>query len=182
MNINMPIWVISYNQMKTHLNQIIIEIFEGRNKFTQKGLYSGPLRKFILSHHSQDKAVLFFLNLHIANIQKNKFFIDRSDFLKFITYMNDIHAESLYIRLSDRKLHHVSLINYSTEVTTAPFLYTQKNLSLLLYSSSMEKNNSTQIITSPQPILYLEIRREKICARHGSNVRPTDSKSVALSN
>ena len=140
MNINMPIWVISYNQMKTHLNQIIIEIFEGRNKFTQKGLYSGPLKKFILSRYSQDKAVLFFLNLHIANIQKNKFFIDRSDFLKFITYMNDIHAESLYVRLSDRKLHHISLINYSTEVTTTPFLYTQKNLSLLLYTSSMRKN------------------------------------------
>ena len=184
MNINMPIWVISYNQMKTHLNQIIIEIFEGRNKFTQKGLYSGPLRKFILSHHSQDKAVLFFLNLHIANIQKNKFFIDRSDFLKFITYMNDIHAESLYIRLSDRKLHHVSLINYSTEVTTAPFLYTQKNLSLLLYSSSMEKNNSTQIITSPQPILYLEIRREKIfcrvCFRYGMIEIPSNSQEIKI--
>ena len=31
-------------------------------------------------------------------------------------------------------------------------------------------------------VVHYEIRREKICARHGSNVRPTDSKSVALSN
>ena len=57
------IWVFDLADKYLKNELIIIEIYVARNKFTKKGLFSGPLRKKEINNLDTNDDVKFFLNL-----------------------------------------------------------------------------------------------------------------------
>ena len=70
---NSLIWVLDLSG-SSEAEFVTLEIFNGENKHTKKGLFSGPLRKIKVDAFVSDEQMNFLLNLDgITQVGKGKF-------------------------------------------------------------------------------------------------------------
>lgn len=150
-------------------SDIPIEIFEGRNKFTKAGLFSGPLRRREIGPFSADDNICFLFSLDgIAQTGKNKFRLSHYAASALFRHFEQRRETCAYCRLQDKKLHHIeSFIRQSDGLTGKPPLtYDGKNKALL-YGLDSEKNavgaaKNAGLVTMPCPHLYLDSEEKHI--------------------
>lgn len=181
--INNIILVLSQNN---DISMTEIELFEGRNRYTLKGLFSGPLKKKIVNANTKNEIVSLLLNLpDVAHIEKNKFVVGTSGFQKLINYVESNEIDSLYVKLKDGKLHHVSSIRYELKKKNGTYDYDAGSLQLTVYKESKCEESETTVLGNPIPILYLKYEavdvRIFLCFRYDYTEIPADSKHKIFS-
>lgn len=142
-----------------------IKIFAGRNKYTKKGIFSGPLRKVDLREFNESQALTYIKKLPSA-VQTDKitFCLTLQAFSKLCDYLASINMESFYCRQPDKKLHHIDTLVKTSEIGTTPFIYESK-LHSLLYCAE-DKNSYTgiddMVDTHPQARIYFSEEGKQI--------------------
>ena len=152
---NSLIWVLDLYG-KSEAGFVTLEIFSGRNKFTQKGLFSGPLRKISVDSSASDEQIHFLLNLDgITQVGKGKFKLTKQAACLLFKYFAQNQSQTFYCRLTDKKLHHVN--NFVTGKNECLVSYEQSTHTLLYDSFGCESTQlSMQAIKSnPVSVLYL---------------------------
>lgn len=152
---NSLIWVLDLSG-KSETGFVTLEIFSGRNKFTQKGLFSGPLRKISVDSSASDEQIRFLLNLDgITQVGKCKFKLTKQAACLLFKYFGQSQSQTFYCRLTDKKLHHVN--NFVAGKNEFLVSYEQSTHTLIYDSFVCESTQlSMQAIKSnPVPALYL---------------------------
>ena len=152
---NSLIWVLDLSG-SSEAEFVTLEIFNGENKHTKKGLFSGPLRKIKVDAFVSDEQMNFLLNLDgITQVGKGKFKLTKEAAFFLFQHCRQNHSQTFYCRLTDKKLHHVdSFVTYKNE---RPVSYEKSTRTLLYYSFDREATQaSIQAIKSePESALYL---------------------------
>lgn len=155
------IWVIN----ESNINETIIEIeiFVGRNKYTKKGIFSGPLRRKTLYNNSEDNIISSVFNIKgISQIGKNTLAIKKATISHLFKYFEYNEIDSVYYRMEDKKLHHIDKFVMLTEINTNYFYYDDIKRSLK-YSFDLDKNEIVLIEDiNPVAKLYLNIDKNNI--------------------
>lgn len=149
---------------------ILLEIFEGRNKFTKAGLFSGPLRRREISPLLDNDNIHYLFSLcGIVQIGKNRFRLSDQAASTLLCHFEQQNATSLYCRLPDKKLHHIDrfIAKHFTSENALLLSYDQKTKTLI-YSSvandclAMEREC---FAIEPIPCLYLDTDGKHITGR-----------------
>lgn len=148
------IWVINSERESQFVD---IEVFEGRNKYTKSGLFSGPLRRLNLEKESDYEKTYGMIPIeNITQIGKNKFRIYKKDIWVLCEEWKAKQLDSVYCRLEDKKLHHISTFTGKVGGTEQEsFLYDSKKKELIYKALTEEKSQDHHIATVPETKLYL---------------------------
>lgn len=159
------IWVINSNANSQFID---IEVFEGRNRFTKMGLFSGPLYPLNLEKKSNlDKIVTLIPTQNVTLIGKNKYRTYKENISLFCKIWKEQNIESVYYRLDDKKLHRISNFipqTRGTELKNKEFLYYKKT-GEFKYKCSSEENeieDHGKLSLIPETRLYLYSKNKKI--------------------
>lgn len=159
------IWIINYGKVDSFIE---LEIFVGRNKFTKVGLFSGPLRRQDIGAFTDDKIVQFMFSLsNIVQIGKNKFRLPCREAACLFEHFQMCSVDSVYCRLSDKKLHHintfVSLKYTDTNISFCEFDSKSGTLSFSQIEAATTAKNTRSIVTiKPVANLYLDSGENEI--------------------
>lgn len=163
---NTYIWVIDRDKANS---SVTVEIFDGRNKFTKAGLFSGPLRQQEIGTYIADKSVQFLLSLNrISQTKKNKFYLSYQDAVSLFEYFRRSTIDSAYCRLSDNKLHHINAFVVSEGRRDEPdsFYYFDSKTGILSYpcveTSSVAIETETFVTNNPAVKFYLDSEKGNI--------------------
>lgn len=148
------IWTIGIN---TDDSSVELELFAGRNKYTKKGLFSGPLHREDIINFSDNQIFQFLLSLDdITQTKKNKFILRRDEALLLFDHFRLISLETAYCRLSDKKLHHVNKFVLETNEKECKNISYESRTGFLFYPSPARISSSKEtIITTPKANLFL---------------------------
>lgn len=149
------IWVLDLSG-KSETEFVTLEIFSGRNKFTRKGLFSGPLRKISVDFSASDEQIHFLLNLDgIAQVGKGKFKLTKQAAYLLFEHFGQNQIQTLYCRLIDKKLHHVD--NFVAGENACLISYEQSTHTLLYDSFGCKSTRLSiqDIKSNPVAELYL---------------------------
>lgn len=158
------IWTIDTTKSTEN---ILLEIFVGRNKFTKAGLFSGPLRRQEISPLLDNDNIHYLFSLDgIAQIGKNKFRLSQQAASTLFYYFEQQNVASLYCRLSDKKLHHVDrfMAKRITGENALLLSYDQK-AKTLVYSPAANDGPAMEkecFAIEPVPCLYLNTDEQHI--------------------
>lgn len=180
------IWIINCDKADSFVE---LEIFVGRNKFTKAGLFSGPLRRQEIGVSTDDKMVQFMFSLsNIAQIGKNKFHLPCWEAVCLFEHFQMCSIDSVYCRLSDKKLHHINTF-VSSEYTDANIAFCKFDsksgaLSFSRIEAATTAKNTRSIVTvKPVANLYLdsgekEIRGYLIFSYCGIDIQANSAKET----
>ncbi len=156
------IWVIDSKKDSEFAD---IEVFEGQNKYTKKGIFSGPLNRLNLEKPSDyDKISEMFPEENISQIGKNKIRIYKKNVGIICEIWKAHKVESAYCRLEDKKLHHIrAFVGQESAEKKDIFTYNTKTEELEYSISKLEKSQKdNNIVTVPEVKLYLYSEDRKI--------------------
>lgn len=152
------IWVFDLADKYLKNELIIIEIYVARNKFTKKGLFSGPLRKKEINNLDTNDDVKFFLNLKgIRQIGKNKFLLSKYAMASICEYFSKKNMLAAYCRLNDKGLHIIKSFTKSKKII--PVYYNNNNFTL--FYTVPDKNENLYHIENNSFKAKLFLKSEK---------------------
>lgn len=155
---NLLIWVLDLSG-KSEIEIVTLEIFSGRNKFTKKGLFSGPLRKISVDAFASDEQIRFLLSLEgIAQVGKGKFRLTKQAACLLFRYCQKNQSQTFYCRLADKKLHHVAC--FATCQDKCSVSYEKSTHTLLYHFSDCELTQSLIQTIKSEPIARLYLNAE----------------------
>ena len=152
---NLLIWVLDLSD-SSETEYVTLEIFGGRNKYTKKGLFSGPLRKISADAFASDAQMHFLLNLNgVTQVGKGKFKLTKVAAFFFFQHCRQNYSQTFYCRLTDKKLHHVD--SFVTDKKECTVSYERSTHTLLYHSFDLESTQESMqtIKSAPESALYL---------------------------
>lgn len=162
---NTYIWIIlKENKVNEKEPYVLLEILEGRNKYTGSGLFTGPLRKCVIDFSCVNKSVRFLLAIPgVIQTGKNTFKISNQGFLKLLAYFKEIEMDALYCKLADKKLHHINKFILTKDLSLNKFEFNTRNGNLIFLSPTEMKENKLDTETESiiEPIVHLYFYQEK---------------------
>lgn len=155
------IWVIDSKQNSIFVD---IEFFEGQNKYTKKGVFSGPLRRINLENISDYEEIRRILPMeNVSQIGKNKIRILKKYVGSICEKWREYAVKSVYFRLEDKKLHHINnFVRCEADENADVLGYGQKNAELIYQPCINEKSKKNNSITIPEAKLYLYSENNKV--------------------
>lgn len=167
------IWCLSKHAGDVAL--VELELFAGRNKYTKKGLYSGPIRRQI-NGLADDSALSYLLTLPgAAMVASNKFTLTLPALQALTEMLVADGVDSLYFRGDDKRLHHVAKIA-ATKLAT--FSYDENSGVLYLPGKELAAVARSEL-GEPRPVLYFSVAAKGLRAL--LNFRYGDSEIAASS-
>lgn len=158
---NSLIWVIDFSA-DIDSTLVTLEIFSGRNKYTKKGLFSGPLRKITVDTSLSDCQVQFLLNLDgIAQIGKCKFKLTKSAATTFLRECHMRQIQTMYCRMQDRKLHHVDYFRLQPTIEEKSGISYEASSRTLLYSNLDPAAAQPPVLLKVEPTAELYLSAEE---------------------
>ncbi|CCY09380.1 snf2 family protein [Clostridium sp. CAG:81] len=157
------IWVLNAIENSEFID---IEVYEGINKYTKTGIFSGPLRTLNLEKREDYERVEKMLPIKkVTQIGKNKYRIYKEDIKIVCENWKEQNINSVYYRLPDKKLHHINgFVTRMNNAETKDCVYNKKS-GELEYNGFIRNNNceiDEQIITVPEAKLYLYSSKKQI--------------------
>lgn len=161
------IWTIDITES---VENVLLEIFEGRNKFTKVGLFSGPLRRQEISPLLDNDSIHYLFSLNeIAQIGKNRFRLSKQTASVMLYHFEQQNMTSFYCRLADKKLHHVDQFVAKRFTGENAFLLSYDQKAKTLIYSSVENSclaiERKHLAIEPIPCLYLDMDEKHITGR-----------------
>lgn len=141
------IWVFEQNDDSAMFASVGIEIFVGRNKYTQAGLFSGPLRRPALDSSCNDNNLQYLLSLHgVSQVGKNRYRLAVTSVGSLFSYFQQEDMDTAFYRMEDRKLHHIKKFSHMQCDGEHPFFYNSKIGEVTYYINKDAIDNTPHVL------------------------------------